>query len=78
MNIDNDKIADTTLALLYLSLHDSNRVWKQHDWDALNALHEKGLIYNPVGKAKSVQLTDEGVAKSEALFKELFTSPEKS
>jgi hypothetical protein len=30
------------------------------------------MIENPVGKAKSVVLTDQGLAESERLFRELF------
>jgi hypothetical protein len=30
------------------------------------------MICDPVGKAKSVVLTDEGLAESERLFRELF------
>jgi hypothetical protein len=30
------------------------------------------MIYDPVGKTKSVVLTDEGLAASKRLFKELF------
>ena len=72
MAIDTDKIDKTVLALLQLTLHDGARAWKGHDWDVLGRLHEKGMIYNPVGKAKSVVLTDEGLAESERLFKALF------
>jgi hypothetical protein len=64
------------LALLWLTLHDGVRAWKGFDWDALDRLHRKGLIDNPVGKAKSVVLTDEGLQRSEALFEKLFTRPE--
>jgi hypothetical protein len=35
-------------------------------------LHEKGLISDPVGRAKSVVLTDEGLEKAERLFQQLF------
>lgn len=42
------------------------------DWEVMNRLHEKGLISNPVGKAKSVLFTEEGQQKSEELFKKLF------
>jgi hypothetical protein len=35
------------LALLYLGLHDDHRAWKSFDWDALDRLHDKGLISNP-------------------------------
>ena len=40
--------------------------------DALDRLYQKGMIDNPVGKAKSVVLTDEGLAESERLFRKLF------
>ena len=72
MTIDTDKIDETVLALLYLTLHDGVRAWKGHDWEALNRLHRKGMILNPIGKAKSVVLTDQGLAESERLFRELF------
>jgi len=72
VTIDTDKIDETVLALLYLTLHDGVRAWKGHDWEALNRLHRKGMILNPIGKAKSVVLTDQGLAESERLFRELF------
>ena len=50
MSVNNDKIDDAALALLYLTLHDGYRAWKGLDWDVLDRLHEKGLIGNPVGK----------------------------
>ncbi|NTY41788.1 hypothetical protein FCJ57_37035, partial [Burkholderia diffusa] len=72
MNIDTAAIDDTVLALLYLTLHDRNRAWKSFDWDALNRLHERGLIGNPINKTKSVILTDDGLRESERLFKQHF------
>lgn len=72
MNIDTAKIDQTVLALLYLTLHDGNRAWKSHDWDAMNRLHEKGLISDPVSKAKSVALTENGLRESERLFESFF------
>ena len=72
MSIDTDKIDEAVLALLYLTLHDGVRAWKGHDWDALDRLYRKGMIDNPVGKAKSAMLTDEGLAESEQLFRKLF------
>ena len=77
MNYDREKVDEYTLALLYLVTHDRKdgfgaRAWKGFDWDTTNRLHEKGLIANPVTKAKSVGLTEEGFKKSEKLFKELF------
>lgn len=72
VDIDIDKIDEAVLALLYLTLHDGVRAWKGHDWDALDRLYRKGMIDNPVGKTKSVVLTDEGLSESERLFKRLF------
>jgi hypothetical protein len=72
MDIDTDKIDEAVLALLYLTLHNGWRAWKGHDWDAMDRLYRKGMIDNPVGKAKSVVLTDEGLAESERLFRKLF------
>jgi hypothetical protein len=75
MDLDTDKIDDAVLALLYMTLHDDDRAWKGFDWNVMNRLHEKGMIRNPIGKAKSVVLTDEGLERSERLFKTLFTKP---
>jgi len=72
MDIDTKKIDDTVLALLHLTLHDGARAWKGFDWDTMNRLHQKGLISDPVGKAKSVVLTEKGLLESEQLFKKLF------
>lgn len=60
------------LALLYLTLHDGYRAWKGHDWEALDRLHEKGMIGNPVGKVKSVAFTDAGLERSRELFMKHF------
>jgi len=77
-DIDTDRIDEAVLALMFLTLHGAGRssgfarAWKSFDWGALNRLYEKDLICDPVGKAKSVVLTDEGVRRSKALFHELF------
>jgi hypothetical protein len=72
MDIDNDRIDEAVLALLYLGLHDEFRAWKGFDWDAMDRLYEKGFISNPKGKVKSVVFTEEGLAESERLFHEMF------
>ncbi|MBB5468940.1 hypothetical protein OKW30_006107 [Paraburkholderia sp. Clong3] len=74
MNINTAAIDDAVLALLYLTLHDHSRAWKSFDWDALNRLHERGLIADPVNKAKSVVLTEDGLRESERLFKQHFVT----
>ena len=76
MAIITDRIDDCVLALLLLGRHDGQRVWKSFDWAAMERLHEKGLTSDPVGRAKSVVLTDEGLKKAERLFRDLFeTNP---
>ena len=72
MDIDRDRIDEAILALLFLGRHDKIRSWKSFDWDAMERLHTKGFISDPVGKAKSVVFTDEGLRQSEALFRKLF------
>lgn len=72
MTHDTDKIDKAVLALLQLGLHDDNRTWKAINWEAMNRLYEKGFISNPVGKAKSVELTDLGMVESRRLFRDLF------
>ncbi|QIJ74741.1 hypothetical protein GU700_09220 [Methylobacterium sp. NI91] len=69
---DTDRIDAAVLALLRLTLHDGDRAWKEHSWDALGRLHTKGLIFDPVTEARSVQLTPEGLDRSGALFEALF------
>src|SRR3977135_3074646 len=72
MEIDTEKVDEAVLALLYLTLHDGPRAWKGFDWDTLNRLHAKGLISNPVGKAKAVAVTEEGVREAERFSSKLF------
>ena len=72
MDVDEDKVDDAVLALLWLTLHDERRAWKGFDWGTLDRLHHKGMILDPKGKVKSVVLTEDGLRRSEALFTELF------
>lgn len=72
MALDTNRIDDAVLALLLLGLHDGDRVWKSFDWEAMNRLHERGLISNPVGRAQSVAMTPEGRVKAQALLRALF------
>ena len=76
MDIDRDHIDEAILALLFLGRHDGMRAWKSFDWGAMERLHTKGLISDPVGTAKSVVFTDEGLRQSEALFPKLFAVSE--
>jgi Domain of unknown function (DUF6429) len=77
MEIDQRRVEQTVLALLYLTSFKDRigmRTWKGHDWEAMNSLHEKGNISNPVTKAKSVALTEEGARFSKELFEKLFAA----
>ena len=47
MEIDEDKIDETVLALLFLTLHDGQRAWKGMDFEVMNRLYEKGYIDSP-------------------------------
>jgi len=72
---DHDKIDEAVLALLTLTFYRDNdviRAWKTFDWDAMSRLHAKGYIQDPVGKLKSVVLTDKGVTQAQQLFAKLF------
>lgn len=75
MEINYDKVDDFTLALLYLVTSEGKygaRAWKSFDWDTMDRLHQKGYISDPEGKAKSVALSEEGLARAKELFEALF------
>ena len=75
MDYDIDKVDDAVLALLWLTMSNDRvetRAWKGHDWGAMGRLHQKGYISDPKGKAKSVAVSEEGKAKAEQLFVQLF------
>jgi len=78
-NAADPRIQETVMALLSLTMFEdgpATRAWKGHDFAVLDALHERGWIANPKGKAKSVVLTDEGRAKAEELFAKHFGDEE--
>jgi hypothetical protein len=69
---DRDKVDECVLALLQLTLHDGARAWKRFDFDVIGRLFEKGYIFDPRGKSKSVVLTEKGLERSRELFEEMF------
>jgi hypothetical protein len=71
-NVDWNKVDDCALALLYFGRHENYRTWKGFAWEIMNRLYEKGYISDPVGKAKSVVFTDEGLTRSAQLVEENF------
>lgn len=76
---DLDRIDQAVLALLVHGLHEDSRAWKTFDWEALDRLHAKGLISNPVGRAKSVVFTEEGLEAALRSHRTLFAKrPPKS
>ena len=75
MDIDRNRVDEAVLGLLHLVSFESTgvtRAWKGHDWDALNRLHESGLISDPRRKAKSVVLTEAGRLKAKQACEKLF------
>ena len=75
LQLDHAAVDEAVLGLLWLGLHDERRVWKSFDWSAMERLHAANLISDPVGKAKSVALTDEGLARAEQIFRSWFCRP---
>lgn len=74
-DFDERKVDDAVLALLYLTTVRQKlgaRAGKNHNWDSLDRLHEKGCISNPKSKAKSVVMTQEGLRRSAQLFRKTF------
>ena len=72
MDLDTETIDQAVLALLSLGRHDKNRVWKSFAWEVMGRSYEKGYISEPVGKAKSVMFTEEGLRESQRLLQTLF------
>ncbi len=72
MELNQQKVEEAVLAVLWLTLHDEVRAWKSIDWATMDRLHQKGLISNPASKAKSVVFTEEGLAEAERAAKRLF------
>ena len=75
MEIDEEKVDEAVLALLYLTTFKDKpswRAWKGHSWDVLDRLHQKGYISDPTTKAKSVLLSEEGAQRSRDLFEKYF------
>ena len=72
MKLDTDRIDQAVLALLSLGLHEGSRAWKSFDWEAMSRLYQKGLISDPVGKAKSIGFTEEGLREAERIRESLF------
>jgi hypothetical protein len=75
--LDAEKLAEVALGLLSLTMHDGRRAWKTLDWGVMNLLHTRGWIEDPRGSAKSVVLTDAGLARAEKLLLKHFARRKK-
>ena len=75
MDHGQDKGDEMVLALLSLTMfsdEDDYRAWKGQDWDALHRLYQKGYIWDPKNKAKSVVVTEQGAQRARELFEKHF------
>ncbi|MGE3104612.1 MAG: DUF6429 family protein [Lysobacterales bacterium] len=72
MTYDPSRIDDAVLALLAAFSFDGGRSWKGFDFDVMDRLHARGFIENPVGKAKSVWITPEGIERGRKLAELMF------
>jgi hypothetical protein len=77
MEYDTSKVDEAVLALLYINFFSHQgaiRAWKGFDWNSLDRLYDKGYISDPMSKAKSVIVTQEGQAAAEELFNRYFAA----
>jgi hypothetical protein len=74
MAFNRELAGDLVLALMQLTLHEERRAWKSFDWDVMDDLFERGFITDPRSKAKSVVLTDEGLARSREMYSKYLES----
>jgi hypothetical protein len=77
MQSADDKVYEAVLAMLSLTSfadHGLTRAWKSLDSDALERLHERGLISEPRSKARSVVFSEEGRRLAEESFRAPFTA----
>jgi hypothetical protein len=74
MAFNRERAGDLVLALMQLTLHEERRAWKSFDWDVMNDLFERGFITDPRREAKSVLLTDEGLARSREMYDKYLAS----
>jgi hypothetical protein len=72
MSHDQSKIDDAVLALLAALSFEEGRAWKAFDFEVMTRLFEQGLIEDPRGKTKSIDLTPEGLRRGRELADLLF------
>lgn len=69
---DPQKIEEAVLALLGAFEFENGRVWKRFDFVVMESLAAQGLISDPRGRAESVYLTPEGLARAKAAADKMF------
>ncbi|MGO6944757.1 DUF6429 family protein [Rhizobium johnstonii] len=67
MEIDEDKIDDAVLALLWLTLHNERWAWKGFDW-ASEAVVRHAVSERDISGLANSQLTDSPTALSRTVF----------
>jgi hypothetical protein len=72
MKLNQQKVEEAVLAVLWLTLHNEVESWKTIDWETMDRLHQKGFISDPTHRTKSVVFTEEGLAEAERAAKRLF------
>lgn len=74
--MDKPKFDEIVLAMLWHNLHAAGAAWKSFDWEASGRLFDAGLISKPASKAKSVRLSEEGLARGASAFRKHFGKPD--
>jgi hypothetical protein len=75
MEYSQDKVDDMVLALLFLTSSTNEygtRAWKGLDVKVLDRLYHKGYISDPREKGPTMQLSEQGAARSRELFAAYF------
>jgi len=72
MELNQQRVEEAVLAVLWLTLHNEVEAWKTIDWDTMDRLHQKGFISDPTHRAKSVVFTVEGLAEAERAARKIF------
>lgn len=74
--IDTHKIDEAVLALLYFNREQDRFgnlcAFKDHAWEALDRLHENGMIGNAKNKKRQLDFTPEGFEAAREAFERLF------
>ena len=73
MSVEDHKLDQVALALMFSALHDGRWVWKTIPFEITDRLFQQGLIDDPRSHRKSMCLTDEGLVRAKAAFEALRT-----